>query len=214
MPLGNESNHTMDGLTVRGGLALANNNGQIASVEYDRFASMARVAVLQRGQGFLAETSPRGAGAFSSTIAITQVLYGMPVGLLAGDIVSNLSIAIQVAGNTVTLAKLGLYSKIGTLLASSAESGASFASTGMKTLAMTTPYTVVTDDLYYTAFLAVSAVTMPTPIRTAGNAIASNNAGVGSGFPFQVVQTAQTDLPATATLVTSGSGISYWIGVS
>ncbi len=171
-----------------------------------------RAQVLRIGQGYFAETYQRPSNQ-SGSLAATQLLYGMAVGLLAGDVVTNMTVPVQTAGASVTLAKVALYSKTGTLLASSADASASFNSTGLKTVAMSSAYTVPTDDLYYAAFLAVSTVTMPTILRGMGSVTAACAGGIGSGSPVQVVQTGQADLPSPATFVV-GSGNTVWIGLS
>lgn len=211
MPLGNESNHSMDGLTVRGGLAVANNSGGIASVDFDRFAALARQAVVMRAQGYYAETYPRAASLVANGVT-SGTLYAMAVGLIAGDVVANMTIGVSTLG-TMTLAKLGLYSKTGnTLLCSSADASVAFGSTGPKTLAMTTPYTVVADDIYYVGFLAVH--TSLQCYRGSTSTVTTFSGGVGNGFAMQMAQGSQVDLPATATLAVSTSGISWWVAIS
>lgn len=210
MPFGNESNHQFDGATIRGSLAVANNQGGVAAVDYDRFACLVRNAVSVRNQGFYAETIQRAAAA-SASAGTTQVLYGMAIGLLAGDVVANMSVSQQTAGGTLTLVKLGLTSKAGVLLASSADVKANFGSTGVVTTAMSTPYTVLSDDIYYAAILGVGT-TPPALLR--GHAGINGFGAVGVGFPSAVTMASQSDLPATATWVASSSGIAYWVGIS
>lgn len=209
--MGNESNHRIDGLTIGGDLAFEGVGGAKTILNRDAAGFVARQAAFCRGMGYYAEPYP--AMLSSHTITVTQTVYGIGIGLLEGDVVSNLSVRVSVAGNTVTLAKLGLYSKTGTLLCSSADSGASFASTGTKTLPMTTPFTVLATDFYYAAFLGVSAVTMPDMWR-ASNLLAAGWGGVGVGAAILVNQTGQADLPASATLVAQGANTAWWIGVS
>jgi hypothetical protein len=212
-PNGNETNHTLDGLTVRGGLAIEGVGGVKTYLNSDVASGLARQSLAMRNQGVYAETYPV-MNSNGQTITTTGTVYGVGIGLLAGDVVTNLTSRVSLAGATVSLAKMGLYSKAGTLLCSSASNGTAFETTGVKTLPMTTPYTVPTDDYYFAAFIAVSAVTMPTNWRSATFFTANSYAGVGSGQNIAVLQLSQADLPASATFVTSTSAISMWIGVS
>lgn len=178
-----------------------------------------RQRVLNEAMGFYAETYPTLAGQGVSTTG-TQRVYGVAIGLLAGDVVSNLSVRLITSGNTVTLAKLGLYSKAGVLLASTADMSTQMnAAAGLKTapvaLVSGQPFTVPADDLYYAAFLAVSGVTMPSLGRVSAFGADALTAPVGSGSLAVVTQTGQTDLPAQATFTAGGgSAIVVWIGVS
>lgn len=214
MPLGNESNHTMDGLTVRGGLAVADNAGNLASADYARFAMSAREAVLRRALGCYAETQPRTVLTGGSTVTVSGTIYGVAVGLLAGDVVSNISCLVGTLASGFSGAglRLALYSRAGVLLASSVDTQATFGSTGVKTTAMTTPYTVTTDDAYYASIISIASVP---PALFRGHASGSaNTAAVGAGIPLAVVQTAQTDLTSPATFTATTNSISVWFGIS
>jgi hypothetical protein len=213
-PTGNETNHVMDGLTVRGGLGLEGPGGVVTYLNRDAAAAVARQAAVVRGQGFITETFPR-CGALSGTISVDGTVYGTAIGLLAGDVITNMTIGINVAGNTTTIAKLGIYSQTGTLLCSSADGSAGMGTAGLKTMAMTTPFTVTADGLYYAAWITKASVTLPTPLRGSASLSASNpSAGIGAGTPFMVTQTGQTDFPASATLVASVVSLAYWMGIS
>lgn len=165
-------------------------------------------------QGYYAETFPRQAPA-SAAAGATGVAYFMAVGLLAGDVVSNLTVDCGTVGGTMTLVKVGLYDKLGNRLCVSAESSASFASTGTKTLPMIlqsngTPFVVPTDDLYFCAFLGV-ATTVPALSRGVGLAAGQGPGAVG----VRAVQGSQTDLQASHTLAyNSGTAVTMWMGVS
>jgi hypothetical protein len=215
MPIGNESNHVMDGLTVRGGLGLTNNLGQVATVDYDRFACMARNAVAMRAQGYYAETYPRGAIA-GSTVSVNGTIHFGAVGLLAGDVVTAVSVYVQTlaSGFSGTGVTLGLYTKSGALCASSADAQAAFGSTGMKTTAMTTPYTVPSDDLYYAAILSVAS-TPPVLLRgssgISGGGWLAVSPSVYGGFG---TDTSEAALGAQQTISFSGLAISYWMAIS
>ncbi len=172
----------------------------------------ARSALLLSGQGLISQNfdraaSPAGLAGTSGTI------YFMAVPLLAGDVVSNISVAVAVAGAGMTLSKLGLYSTAGVLLASSADLGTAWHSQGTKTAAMAVAYTVPTSGLYYAAFLGVTGTTMPTLLRGFSNTLAVAASAIGSGLAPTGAQKGQTDLVDPAT-ITAASGIAYWVGVS
>lgn len=162
-------------------------------------------------QGLTAATWERLAENSGATILVDGRVEFICVGLRAGDVVTNLLIAIDVAGVTMTLSKVGLYDKTGTRLAVSADQGAGWASTGLKTIAVATPYTVPIDDGYYVAIVG-KATTLPRPASAAFDSKAL--LAVGSGMAPLGIQTGQTDLPSSATITFSGTGNAYWVGVS
>src|SRR4051812_41502936 len=127
-----------------------------------------RQQVMMEGLGYYAETCPRSILA-NATVGVTQRVYYVAVGLLAGDIVSRLSIHITTAAATVSLCKVGLYSKAQALLASSTDQSASWVSAGIKDVTLSlqsngTPLIIPTDDVYYAAILSVGT-TPPTCSR-------------------------------------------------
>jgi len=212
MPLGNEGSHVFDGLTVRGGLAVADMAGNVAAVDYNRFSAATRAALMQKAQGYFAETLPR-AAAQNATVHVSGTIYGSLIGLLAGDIVTNVSCAVITLGSGYSGAghRFALYSKTGTLLASTGDVSSTMGSTGTKTIAFTTPYTVTTDDVYYVASIAI-ATTPVTLTRGSGNSAATQ--AVTGGIATQVNQTGQTDLTNPATLAVSGSSFNHWFALS
>lgn len=148
-----------------------------------------------------------------NALSIDGTAYFMAIGLRAGDVVANISIVIAAASATTTLSKVGLYSKGGTRLAVSADQAASWETAGLKTIAMIAPYTVLADDGFYLAAIAKASVTLP-KFGIAQAALQVQGAGaIGSGMAAYGTQTAQTDLPASAT-ITAGAPLSIWGGVS
>ena len=176
-----------------------------ASVNVGSREQMSRTA-----QGLISETITRLAAPATSSIMVDGTVYYMALGLRAGDVVSNIVIAVNSAGVGLTLSKVGLYSKTGTLLAQSAELGTAWQSTGIKVSALTSPYTVLTDDGYYVAIVSKGG-TLPTPIRTSTLNTVGNP--VGAGIVPYATQTGQVDLPSPGT-PTLGTTIAYWCGVS
>jgi hypothetical protein len=175
-----------------------------------------RAAVLREGCGFFADTFPIAASA-GSTIAVSGSIYFQALGLLAGDIITNVLSAVQTAGATLTLTKVGIYTKAGTLLSSSADASAAFLSTGPKTTPLLpqtngAPLVIPIDDLYYAAFICVGT-TPPTMYRglTGGN---SNTTFTGASGPRSGLQSGQSDLITSATIAGSVSAIYFWHGIS
>ncbi len=167
-------------------------------------------------QGAVAETVPRWS-ASGAAVIIDGTVYFVAINLFAGTVVSNLSIAIQAAGTGTSLSKVGLYSTSGTRLALSADQAAGWDSTGIKTIAMIAPYVVPSTGQYFVALVAKTATTMPQPVRcviaTATGAVMQ--VPIGSNAPPYGVQTAQTDLPASATISTVGAPVAaLWAAVS
>lgn len=171
-----------------------------------------REGIRVRGEGLIAQTWDRHTGA-NATILVDGTAYFTLIGLLAGDVVTNLSISVPIAGVTMSLSKVGLYTTAGVRLALSADQGTAWESAGVKTIAMTSPYTITTSGAYYVAIVAKGG-TLPTVMRGGIFAAStSQGAGIGSGSMVAGVQTGQTDLPTSATIV-SGSGFAHWVGVS
>lgn len=169
-----------------------------------------RTALLASGRGYITE-APVNNGATSGATALTSgTIYFTAIGLLAGDVVSNISTLMTVNGSTLTLTKVGLYDASGTRLASSADASTSFASGAAKivTIALSSAYTVPSDGLYYAAVVCVGT-TPPTLSR--GQASLSDNALSGSRLMFGR-QTSQTDLIASATIGTGGP--CFWVGIT
>jgi len=161
-------------------------------------------------EGLITETYPREL-INGSTIMIDGTAYFMKVTLLAGEVVANLAVVVATLGATVTLSKVGLYSKAGSRLAVSADQGTAWQTTGIKNPAMISPYTVPTDDGYYVAVISKASTL---PFVASATKLAAASGAIGSGMGAYGVQTGQTDLPTNATIIFSGSPIAVWEGVS
>lgn len=158
--------------------------------------------VLRNAQGILAETHSRITSTMASSAIVSGTAYFHGIVLRAGTVVTNITVSVSVAGVAVTLSKVGLFASDGTQLAVSADQGTSWHTTGNKTIAMGTPYTVLTTGFYYVAAIAVFTSTAPALIRgsTGAGSILAGTA-IGSGvLPFGV-QLAQADMPSPATII-------------
>lgn len=162
---------------------------------------------LSEGLGYIAQTFPI---QFTTTVGLMaggSLLAGL-ISLRKGEKVTNGHAWITTAGASLTLSKIGLYSTAGVLLASTADLGTSWQSTGLKTHVFTTPYTALEDAVFYIALLATGG-TLPQT-----NRLNSPLAFVAlSEKPFPVAtQASLTDLPDPATLV--AGQLLRWAAVS
>ena len=198
-------------LTLVGNHYLSNTTGTYTLVGTDSVVDLAtRENIVRQSRSIITETFPLLA-CTASQISIDGTVYYVLVGLKEGDVVSSLSVYIPTAcqGATMTLSKLGLYSTGGTQLAVSAGQGTAWESAGLKTAAMTTPYTAPSNMAAYVAIVA-KGTTLPTFLR--GPTFAQVSSPIGSGTRPIAAQTAQTDLPSPGTL--SAGGIGYYVAVS
>lgn len=195
--------------------ASARNNPVEAALGKDRAAR--RAQLFMETQSRYAETFPF-AMVTSTNIKTSGTVYYAGISLLAGDVVSNIHVAVGTAGATFSGigSKVGLYTAIsgtsGTLVAQSADISAQVSSTGVKVLPLTQPYVVPIDGSYYVAWITV-ATTPPTPGRSAVGSTAFTAALAGSTVAVCGAQAGQTDLPATATIANNTQS-AYWFGIS
>jgi hypothetical protein len=138
--------------------------------------------------------------------------------------ITNVVYAVTSVGATLTSAQnfVGIYDSGGTRRALSADQSTIWTSAGLKTTAMTSPWTPAATgpgQFCWVAFLSVGT----TPPRFAINsntavagAIAAMNAGLSvSTARFARGPTAQTSLPATITpSALVNSGVSPWVALS
>jgi len=156
--------------------------------------------IFRAKQGYLAETFPRALAPSPAGLPVSGTIYWSAIPLRAGDVVGILGTIISLAGAGVSVSKLGLFHPTtGALLAVTADQGTSWQSTGIKDIAVVTPYTVPTTDFYYAAFLVVAS-TSPgvarSGIATANALLAAGINGGRSPFFSQTGQTVFSD-PAT-----------------
>ncbi len=160
--------------------------------------------------GYIAETFARYDGWMDTGVLSSGEVAYVGIFLRQGEIITNLHVVILTAGAGLTLSKCGIYDTVGNRLASSANQGAAWQSSGLKTVALTSSYTVPSAGFYYLAML-VTGVTPPamptaqTNTASMGNALGANPAPVN-------LQAAQADLPAVAAF--TPGGYILWIGTS
>lgn len=156
--------------------------------------------------GVLAETCSRRQPLSALTIVTANTTFAA-IPLAKGTVVSNLTFWAIGAAGTPTHQLAGLYdSTFQTILATSADgtSGA-WGANSAKTFAMTSPYTVTTEGLYYVA-LATVATTPPTIAGVAAGIAAQNLAAP----PIAFTDTAHTISTAlVAATASAGFGMMY-----
>jgi hypothetical protein len=173
--------------------------------------TLTRQQIVTTGQNLVTQNYGR-ENIAGTTVLVDGNAYFMLVGLRAGDVVTNVSVAVVTAGSSVTLSKVGLYSTAGTRLALSADQGTNWQTAGLYTCAMATPYTVLTDGEYYAALVSKASVTLPALGRANSGVVAG--ASISSSPLLFGLQTGQTDLPASATIVGTSAATAFWVGVS
>lgn len=166
--------------------------------------------ILGAGMGLLGWTAPKDQ-ALNTTILVDGTVYFVAMPLRVGTLVSKVWVAPSAGGATFTLAKLGLYDKLGNKLAATADLAQALTATGPLSGTLATPYSVPADDLYYGAIVVKASVTLPTLFRVGTSTVL--NGAIGSGARQYGTQAGQTDLPTAATIVNS-SVIGVWMGVS
>src|SRR3990167_8391695 len=137
--------------------------------------------------------------ATTSTAPTSQTVYGILVGLRAGDVVTGVLLrnAVAAAGTAPTTARAGLADSTGKILILSGNVGAAASwPVGAMPLAFTAPYTVLADGGYFACFVVNGTwgTTQPTPQRIGASAAA--NIAFGSNAIPAFAWTGQTDLPA------------------
>lgn len=194
-----------------GGVAYVKESGSGSTGWTAATVTGARQQAFMNAQGYFAETYPRGATS-SASVMISGTVYYEGIGLVAGDVVTNIlatANAVVVTPSGVGM-KFGIYTKANVLVANTADVSASFLTVGAKSSALTTPYTVPTTDGYYLAVIVIAAT---------GPGLWRSTAGLNGTGPFgaatlsvSAAQTGQIDLPATGT--PTGGTFGLWLGVS
>lgn len=176
--------------------------------------SAQRYEALLAAEGYYSENFSRSSAAFAN-LMIAGSIYFQSIGLLAGDIVTNINTVVQTAGATLGMVKFGLYTKAGVQLGVTADVKADFTAVGPKIEPLTAAYTVLTTDAYYAAMFCLSGTPLPQLMRGAPQ---NNGFGVfaGAGISPSGIQTGQTDLTTPATIATAApaAAIAWWVGVS
>jgi Right handed beta helix region/Lower baseplate protein N-terminal domain len=156
----------------------------------------------------------------SGSVAISGSLYVMKLSAQSGGQIQNI---ITTIGSGTTPAGLvagqnyaAIFDANGTRIGITADQSAVWASTGLKTMALTAPITIQGGKDYYVVLLA-NAATLPSFVAASGAATTSANAGQSNTLQrFSVNGTGLTAVPASLVLASnSGTGAkAYWIALS
>lgn len=161
-------------------------------------------------QGLIAQTFDRQLATLQ-TIMVSQNVYYMLIPLRQGQVITSLSIAVNTVSASSTLFRMGLYNSAGALVASTVNAPTLTETSGIRTANLSAPYTVPASGGYYVALLSDGG-TPPVVFRASLSVIAQ---AVGSGLRPFAHQTAQANLPATATFAAAaGATFAYWVGAS
>lgn len=167
--------------------------------------------------GFLAETFDirmTNTTGIPTANAASGTMTMQLIGLRAGDVITNISVASGgTNGTALTFAKLGLFDKSGNFLAATASASATF-NTGnntIRTVALTSPYTIPADDGYYVTFLQYGSGATGCQLRALSAATINGNPSGSFPRPSALV-TNQTDISGNVTPAAETN--SYWFGVS
>lgn len=135
----------------------------------------------------------------------TQLVIASLIGLLNGDVVTNLIVFVANAGSGAvpTRIELGLYDLSDNRLATTGNiaSDAQWTTNSIYgVFALSAPFTITADAGYYVAFLTVGAFGTSNPkILKAGADTAGLGKAIGSNHRACWQQSGQASLPATAT---------------
>lgn len=174
-----------------------------------------RVDALRVARGFLSETCDRMLGGTSNVGIVSGTCYFQQAYLAAGDVISNGWIAIGAAPVGLTLGKLALWDvTTGSLLASTGNQSASWATTGLKAAPLT--YAVPAGGVYYVGLIFVAG-TLPSIAVATGIPAATRiglTPGVGSKPILYGSQAGLSDIPSPLTIAAGAAPGVFWIGLS
>lgn len=163
---------------------------------------------LLTSKGYIAEVFDRELMT-SSAVMVSGVINAMPIYLFAGDVITTITWMSHGAGASLTRVEFGIYDNDGNRLATTGDIKASVAA-GEKDSNLSSPLTITKDGLYWIASLCVHGGTAISQGRI-GGAMAQDCYGAFPNSPAGYLA-AQTDLPATATFVSTfaSSNVSLW----
>jgi hypothetical protein len=175
-----------------------------------------REQALRDGQGVAGETWPRQLGTGGNQPTAGAV-YMSAVGLMRGDVVTNLLCIVNGAGSGTSLSKLALYDSDLNKVAATADQGSSWNTAGAKTAALTAPYTVTATGVFYIAVIVNAATTIPILWRVAPNdGIAPHDFAGGLTYLWGFdTSSGRTDFPSSmyASFTVAGAPC-FWFGWS
>lgn len=166
--------------------------------------------------GFKAWTAPLYMPVGSTVLSTAGTLFLRRIKRVPATSITNIVAYVAVAGSSLTAGQCfaALFTAAGALVGQSADQAAAWASTGLKTMALTSgPYNVAAGDYYVGVWF--NGTTGPTLLR--GAAIASGLTNAGLVAPNLSACTADTGLTTTAPNpfgAQSGTGAEFWYALS
>jgi len=193
------------------GKATGTTAGTVAAGNDNRFAADAPV-----DHGFLGWTFPTVNAVGSTAIPTAGVLYLQRIRRVATGTVTNIVIYVGTAGNTLTAGQCGaaLYTAAGVRLGQTADQATAWASTGLKTMAISGgPVAVTAGDLY--VGLWFNGTTGPALTRGGTFAGAMSNAGqTAPNFSHASADSGVTTTAPNPFGVQSSSANQWWVAIS
>lgn len=180
----------------------------------EQINDQARDRILRNALGFTHETYDFGTQTNATTLVAGNA-YFIGIGLLAGDVISNVYLIVNTAAAALTYSRIGIYDKTGALLAISADQGASWQTTGFKTVPIG-PLTIPATDIYYIGIFT-AGTTLPLITRGIVTSAAIPQFSIAGKKAWGYVQTGLAALPSPATFADSGTATVlpfYWFAVS
>lgn len=159
--------------------------------------------------------------ATSLTLTTSGVIYLTKLPWYSTDTITNIIVDVRTQGSTLTSGQCfaGIYTSAGTLVGTTADQSTAWASTGIKTMALSSgPYTVPgggSSGFIYAAFL-FNGTTGPSFLRSATTNASQINFSLTAGsLRAASISTGQTSLPASLTLANqTAHAVLYWTAVS
>lgn len=144
------------------------------------------------------------------TAGVLQLIRVIPN---LGGTAASVLISIATGGTTPANCYAGLYSDAGTLLSGSADQSSAWGSSGVKTVALTTPQAVAAGSTYYVGVLVGSAVVLPA-LHLSVFSAAAMAGETAAPYRWMTSGTGQTALPASVTLSSGGQQtLTFWAGL-
>jgi hypothetical protein len=148
----------------------------------------------------------------------SQSLYGCGIFLHAGEIITNLYVNVSTAGagTTPTTIRMGIMnsSRVVQAVTADVHADSKWTSTGVKQFALTAPWTVPTDGIYYILFLQNGAFGT-TAMQMIDVAVVAGSGVVNGTNPprFGIFGTTVTDIPAVGASAAAWSSTTkvYWM---
>jgi hypothetical protein len=165
-------------------------------------------------EGIVAQTGPR-QSATGSVSTPAGTMCAVTLFIRRGTLLTNGLLVVGANGTGVTLAKVGLWSTTGALLAASSDQSANVnAGTiwRVQSFPLSVPYTVLTDGLFYAGVLQVGG-TPASIIQFSATPAISGAGGALAAFPVPWGATNQADLAAFTPPLAISARVP-WIGFS